>query len=152
MPVQRKSGNLLNASCNCFYSTISCLFSSTLLTFFFIQLSLLSCLLLPLLYLFCFYSTISVAVFLTSIFLDRQVVLPAWISLTLSICPYHPSLLTGLQDYILCHHRAVVGKFLSVGQHWHVHGKGFIGELYLWFSPCFSSSVPHVLFILFGWF
>ena len=42
-------------------------------------------------------------------------------------------------------------KFLLASQHWHVHVKGLKGECHLWVRPCFSSSVPHALFILFGW-
>ena len=42
--------------------------------------------------------------------------------------------------------------FSLVGQHVHVRIKGSIGEHYLWVRFCFSSSVPHVLFILFWWF
>ena len=72
-------------------------------------------------------------------------------SLSLAIHPYHLSFPAGLLDYILCLYRAVVGKFLLVGQHWHIHVKGTI-EHHLWVHPCFSSSVLHVLFILFGWF
>ena len=41
---------------------------------------------------------------------------------------YQPSLLVGLLDYIQCPHRAVVGKFLLAGQHWHIHVKGSIGN------------------------
>ena len=71
----------------------------------------------------------------------------AQISLTLflSIRPYHPSLLVGLPNYILCPHRAVVDKFLLNGQHWYIHVKGSIGECHLWVCPCFSSSVPAYL-------
>ena len=72
--------------------------------------------------------------------------------LFLSIRPNHPSLPAGLPYYILCPHRAVVSKFLLVGQHLYFHVKGFIRERHLWFRPCFSSSVPHVLFVLFAWF
>ena len=46
----------------------------------------------------------------------------------------------------------VIGNFLLVGQHWHVHVMGFLGERLLWVRPCFSSSVSHALFVLFGWF
>ena len=38
---------------------------------------------------------------------------------SLSICPYHPSLLASLPGYILRQHRAVVSKFLLAGQHRH---------------------------------
>ena len=34
-----------------------------------------------------------------------------WLTLSLAIRPYHPSLLSGLLDYSLCQYRAVVGKF-----------------------------------------
>ena len=54
---------------------------------------------------------------------------------------YHTSLLTGLLDYILCPYRAVVGKFLWVGQHWYVSVKESKGQRHLWVRPCFSGSV-----------
>ena len=41
--------------------------------------------------------------------------LPAWISLTLAVRPYHPLLRAGLLDYMLCLYRAVVDKFLLEG-------------------------------------
>ena len=47
-----------------------------------------------------------------------------------TIHPYHPSVLAGLLDYILCLYRAVVDMFL-VDQHMHVHVKGSIKEHYL---------------------
>ena len=40
---------------------------------------------------------------------------------SLGIYPYHPLLPTGLLDDILCLYKAVLGKFLLVSQHWHVH-------------------------------
>ena len=58
-------------------------------------------------------------------------------SLSLSINPYHPSPPAVLPNYILCTHRADVNEFLLVSQHW--------------VCPCFSSSVPHMLFVLLGW-
>ena len=63
-----------------------------------------------------------------------------------------PSLLPGLLTCILCLRRAVIGKFLLGDQHWHVHVKGSMGECHLWVLSCFFSSVPHVLFVLLGWF
>ena len=72
--------------------------------------------------------------------------------LSLAIHPYHLLLPAGLPDNILCPYRAVVSKFWLVIQHWHIHVKGFIGESYLWVHPFFSSSVLHMLFVLFGWF
>ena len=68
----------------------------------------------------------------------HQVRLTVQISLSLPIHPYHPSLPAGLQNYILCLHRADVSKFLPwVGvqltntgismswgplvQHWYIH-------------------------------
>ena len=72
--------------------------------------------------------------------------------LFLSIGPYHPSLLASLPNYILCPYRAVIDRSLLVGQHWHDHLKKSIEEHHLWVRPCSSSSVPHVLFILLGWF
>ena len=43
---------------------------------------------------------------------------------SLTICSYDPSLPAGLLDYILCLYRAVLDKFLSVGQYLHVRIKG----------------------------
>ena len=63
----------------------------------------------------------------------HHVPLHAQISLILTIYVYHPLLLIGLLDYILCPYRSMVDKFLLVGQYLHV-----------------SKKV--VLFILFGWF
>ena len=40
------------------------------------------------------------------------------------------------------------GKLLLVGQHWHDYVKGSIAERHIWVRPCFSSSFPHVLFVL----
>ena len=74
------------------------------------------------------------------------------LSLSLTIRPYRPSLSAGLPDYILCLYRAVVGRFLLVGQHWHVHVKRSIREYHSRVRPCFSSSVLHALFVLFRWF
>ena len=71
--------------------------------------------------------------------------------LTLSIRPYHPSLLAGFQTTSCVQHRAVVGKFLLVGQHEHYHVKGSIGEghrlsLLLWQCPaCFVHLTWMVL-------
>ena len=60
---------------------------------------------------------------------------------------------TALADWaILCPGMAVVGKFLLVDQYWHNHVKGSVEERCLWDRPCFSSSIPHVLFVLIGWF
>ena len=50
-----------------------------------------------------------------------------WLSLSLAIRLYLPSLPTGLQDYILCPYRAIVDKFL-VGQRLHNNVKRSIGE------------------------
>ena len=51
-----------------------------------------------------------------------EVVLTAWISLTLSLSirPYHPLLLAGSLNDVLYPHRSVVNKFLLVSQHWHI--------------------------------
>ena len=76
----------------------------------------------------------------------------SWLSFSLYICPYHLLPPAGLPYYILCPHRADVDKSLVVGQHWHVHVSRFIEECYLCICPCFSSNVPHVLFVLLGWF
>ena len=50
------------------------------------------------------------------------------IFLTLPIHLENPSLPVGLPDYILYPHKAVVGKFLLVSEHWHIHVKGSIEE------------------------
>ena len=39
---------------------------------------------------------------------------------------------------------------MLVGQHFHAHVKGSIGEHCLWFHPYFSTSVPHVHLIWMG--
>ena len=75
-----------------------------------------------------------------------------WLSLSLSLCPYHPSLPASPLNYIQCPHRCDVNKFFLVGQHWHVYLLGPIEERYLWVCPFFSTSVLHVLFVLFGCF
>ena len=53
---------------------------------------------------------------------------------------------------ILCPYWADVDKFLLVSQHLKVCVKRSLGESLLWVCPYFSSSVLHVLFVLFGWF
>ena len=55
-----------------------------------------------------------------------------------------PSLSSIAPDYILCPHWALVGKFVSVSQHWHVYVKGSIGECHLWGHSCFSSSSSNI--------
>ena len=62
--------------------------------------------------------------------------------LSLTICLYHWSLLTGFPGFILCQYWAV-DKFLLVILHLCVHVKGSIGECHLWVCPCTSSSIPH---------
>ena len=71
---------------------------------------------------------------------------------SLPIRPYHPSLPAGPLNWILCLSRTVIGMSLLVDQQWHVYVWGSIGERHFWVCPCFSSSVPHVLFVLLGWF
>ena len=71
------------------------------------------------------------------------------LSLTLSICLKYSSHPTSPLDYTLCQYKAVVGQFLLVGQHWHVHVKGSRGERHLHVRPCFPSNIPRVLFISF---
>ena len=71
---------------------------------------------------------------------------------SLAIHPYRPSLQAGLLDYILCLYWAIVCKFLLVGQLWHVHVLGSMGECLLRVRPFFSSSVPLALSILFRLF
>ena len=68
--------------------------------------------------------------------------------LSLSIHPYHSSLLAGLLGCILCLDRADISKSLLVGQHWHVH----VQRTSLMSLSLFSSSALCVLFILLGWF
>ena len=65
---------------------------------------------------------------------------------------YHPSTTVGPLDYFVCPYRTVVDRFSLVFQHLRVHVKGSIGESSLWVCPYFSSSVPHVLLVLFEWF
>ena len=54
-----------------------------------------------------------------------------YFSLSLAIHPYHPLLPAGLLNNIQCPYRAVVGKFLLVGQHWHVRVKRSTGECHI---------------------
>ena len=70
-----------------------------------------------------------------------------YIYIYISIRTSYSLFLASLSDYILCPYRAVVDKFLLVGQYWRVHIKKCIEECPLWVPPCFSSSAPHVLFI-----
>ena len=71
------------------------------------------------------------------IYHHHQVTMLAQISLTLAICRYYPSPSAALPDYILYPYRAVVGRFLLVGKHWHV-----MWGRHLWVRPCFSNSCP----------
>ena len=64
---------------------------------------------------------------------------------SLLISLYHPLLPAGPPDYILYPYRVVVGKFLMIGQRWHVHVKGSIGERHLRVRPCFSNKCPTCL-------
>ena len=66
-------------------------------------------------------------------------------NLSLSICPYHPSLPAGLLEEILSLYRAVRNKFL-VGQLLHVCVKGSIGKCHEFFLaspalPCTTSCL-----------
>ena len=63
---------------------------------------------------------------------------------SLTICPNYLSLPVGPPNYIQCLHRADLCKFLLVNQYLHIHVKNVY--------PCFSCSVPNVLFVLLGWF
>ena len=65
--------------------------------------------------------------------------------LSLSLRTYHPLLPAGLPNYILCHRRADVNKFLLIDPHWHFYVYGSKEERHLWVRPCFSSCVPYVL-------
>ena len=60
--------------------------------------------------------------------------------LSLAIHPYHPL------------HRADIFKFSQVGHHWCIHVLESIEEHCWWVHSYFSSSAPHILFLLFGWF
>ena len=51
-----------------------------------------------------------------------------------------------------CSHRAAVDKFWLVVQSLLISVKGFRGARHSWVCPYFSNSVPHVFFVLFGWF
>ena len=82
--------------------------------------------------------------------LRARISLTRSLSLSLSILLYHPSLPTGLLDYILCPNRAVVDRFQLVVKLLHVRVKGSIGERCLWVRSYFSSNVPHVLSYLDG--
>ena len=62
------------------------------------------------------------------------------LSLSLSPRPNHPSLSASLPNCILCPSRAVVSKFLLVGQHWHEHVMGSIGECHLWVHLCYRNA------------
>ena len=68
---------------------------------------------------FCYFYHIFSYIYLCH---HHQVTLTVQSSLTLSLTihPYHPSLVAGLLGYILCPYRADVTKSLLVGQHWHV--------------------------------
>ena len=69
----------------------------------------------------------------------------ARISLTLS--PYHSSLLAGLQSYIPYPHIAAVCMFELVVLLLLGHMRVSIGVHHLWVRPCFSSSVLRVWFV-----
>ena len=75
-----------------------------------------------------------------------------FLSLSLSICHYHPSLPACLPNYIQCPHRADVNRFLQVGQHWHLQVYRTIEQCQLWVCPFFSSSTPQVFYVLLGCF
>ena len=69
-------------------------------------------------------------------------------SLSLSICPYHSLLLAGLPKCILCLCRAVVGKFLLVDQHCHVHYVGVHRRILLLSSSLLLQQYPAYLVCL----
>ena len=83
-----------------------------------------------------------------------HVVEPGQISLTLSlhIRRYHTLLPVGLLGLLLCQHRAIVGKFLLVKPTLAQPCEKIHWNQYLWFNLYFANGVPHVLFVLFGWF
>ena len=66
----------------------------------------------------------------------------------LSICLYHPSLLAGPPNYILCLHRADVNKFLLVSQHWYICIRVHRRTMFKFILV--SWAVSHVLFVLLG--
>ena len=67
-----------------------------------------------------------------------------------AILLYRPSLLVGLQGYILNRHRATVYMFYPVVLPLLVHVKGSTGVCHLWACRYFSSSVQCVWFIWLG--
>ena len=64
---------------------------------------------------------------------------------SLAIHPYGPSLLDGLQGYILYQHRTLVYRF--VVRPLLVYVKGSTGVYRFWVRPYFSSNVSHVRFV-----
>ena len=72
-----------------------------------------------------------------------------FLSLSLAIRLYRPSLPSGLLDNILCLYRAVVDKFFLIVQHLHVLGKGSTGERGLWFHPYFLACLVRLIWMVF---
>ena len=70
---------------------------------------------------------------------------------SLITCLYCPSLPAGIQIYILYQQRAVAYRFQLVVLPLHVHVNGSTVVRRLWVLPHFSS-VPHVWFVLIGYF
>ena len=81
----------------------------------------------------------------------HQVTLPARISLTLSLHSSQSFIALGGSFQLHPVSAQSCGKFLFCHPG-HVYVKGSIEERPFWVRPCFSSSVPHVLFVLLGWF
>ena len=68
--------------------------------------------------------------------------------LSFSICLYHLSLLAALLNWILCPYRAVVGMFLLVNQHWHVHRRTSPMFLFLLLQLCPTCFVHLIWMVL----
>ena len=66
------------------------------------------------------------------------------VSISLSIRPYHPSLLAGPLNYIQCPYKP------DLSLCWSANANEFI-EHPLWVCPYFSCSVPLVSSVLLGW-
>ena len=95
------------------------------------------------LYRYLIYSKELIYIYIYIIKLHWQHGVP-WLSL--DIHPYHPSLLVGLLDHILCPHRADVSFCWLANSH---TSRTSIRKHH--FHLFFSSSAPHVLFLLLEW-
>ena len=95
--------------------------------------------------------------------ISKVVVISIWTNISSSCCAastdFPDSLSLSLSPFI-----SIIPRFRMaflttscvhtklVIQNLNIHVKGSIGEHHLWVHPYFSSSVPHILSILFGWF